>query len=138
MKGVDAGRRLFSCRLNIAAEFKRSDGKCVRSRCVSPDEVPFSRFLKSGGRSLLEEREAPVLRGCDEEERQDRGGVPEMAPPGLRRVEDGPLRRRGGPAAGVRRLAAVEGIPARHAGSGTRVPEEDGLLLVDLADARGR
>ena len=41
------------------------------------------------------------MRGCDEEEREDERGVPAMEVQGVRGLEHGLLRRRGGEARGV-------------------------------------
>ena len=54
----------------------------------------------------------------------------------LRGVLRPPQRHLGARPRGVRLLAAVEGLAGRHAGSRPDVPQEDGGVLGDMADAR--
>ena len=78
----------------------------------------------------------PVLRVGDEEEREDQGGVAEMALRELRGVFRPPQRHLGARPRGLRLLAAVEGLARRHAGPRPDVPQEDGGVLGDMARDR--
>ena len=78
----------------------------------------------------------PLLRGGDEEEREDRSRVPEVEVPGVRGVDHGLVRRHRREARGVPGMAHVEGHPALDARAGAHVQEEDRRVLARLAHAR--
>ena len=57
---------------------------------------------------------------------------------GLRRVDDGEVRRHGGEARGVPRVAPLEGLAGRDAGRRAVLQAQDGRVLGGLAHARPR
>lgn len=78
----------------------------------------------------------PLLRGGDEEEREDERGLAEVEVRLLRRLHDALLRRHGGEAREVPGVADLEGHPALDARAGKDVQEEDGRVLAGVAHAR--
>lgn len=78
----------------------------------------------------------PLLRGDDEEERQDQGGDAEVEVPGLRGVGHDLLRRYGCEARGVPGMAHLQGHPALDARARAHVQEEDRCVLEGMAHAR--
>lgn len=132
-----AGRCLFFTRLNLRGEFNHSDRRCIRTHPGPAGRWPKIRPLKSDSQGDRDEGgQVPLLRGCDEEERQDQGGDAEVEVPGLRGFGHGLLRRHGGEARGVPGVAHLQGHPALDARAGAHVQEEDRRVLARLADAR--
>ena len=78
----------------------------------------------------------PLLRGEDEEEREDERGRAEVEVRGVRRLDHGLVRRHRREARGVPGMAHVEGHPALDARAGAHVQEEDRRVLARLVHAR--
>ena len=80
----------------------------------------------------------PLLRRSDQAQRQDLIGVPAVEVHGLRRVDDGEVRRHGDKARGVPRVAPLEGLAGHDAGRRALLQAQDGRVLGGLAHARPR
>lgn len=71
----------------------------------------------------------PLLRRSDQAQRQDLIGVPAMEVHGLRRVDDGEVRRHGDKAGRVPRVAPLQGLPGGDAGRRAVLQAQDGRVL---------
>ena len=80
----------------------------------------------------------PLLRRSDQAQRQDLIGVPAVEVHGLRRVDDGEVRRHGDEAGRVPRVAPLQGLPGGDAGRRAVLQAQDGRVLGGLAHARPR
>lgn len=78
----------------------------------------------------------PLLRGGDEEEREDESGRAEVEVRLLRRLDDALLRRHSREARRVPGMADVEGCPALDVWVGKGVQEEGGRVLAGVAHVR--
>ena len=80
----------------------------------------------------------PPPRRSDQAQRWDLIGVPAVEVHGLRRVDDGEVRRHGDEAGRVPRVAPLQGLPGGDAGRRAVLQAQDGRVLGGLAHDRGR